>query len=309
MEPQPSEREISAFIRSLSTEQSPSSRSSLSCPSQRYSPLSQKEGTTSSHPPPSSSSTPLSLKPLYRLTTVWWYWELKAIAFSLASLLAILIILSKFQSQPLSAWSFYLQPNKVVSLFTTLSKSTTLLSISTCLSQLKWRHFQRAPPPLNHLRFFNEASRGPFGALRLLGSLKIECVVVLLPGLLALITVLSPVVEGRVLRVNGMMNTTERTLRQVDPRSCPERQLYMEICFTEIYTFQTSDSGSEKRNYTVRGMDFAAMVENLQYLANTNSGTGIGTGLYTQDYTDCFIYQIGNYLDTADPQDVLNNIS
>jgi hypothetical protein len=42
------------------------------------------------------------------------------------------------------------------------------LSTAACLSQLKWTHFQSAPRKLKDLETFDDASRGPWGSLRLL---------------------------------------------------------------------------------------------------------------------------------------------
>lgn len=103
-------------------------------------------------------------------------------------MVAEVVLLANINNTRLSTWSFYYQPNTVISILTTLAKSVMLFSVSTCLSQLKWRHFQTRPAgrPLNHLEDFDDASRGPLGSLLMLGNYRLTA---FLPSMLAFITV------------------------------------------------------------------------------------------------------------------------
>ena len=47
-----------------------------------------------------------------------------------------------------------------------------LLIIASCVGQSKWRHFQKKPSRLQDFDTFDEASRGPSGALKLLWRLR-----------------------------------------------------------------------------------------------------------------------------------------
>lgn len=120
----------------------------------------------------------------------WWWWEIAAVAFSIACMFAAAVLLANINNTRLSTWSFYFQPNTVISILTTLAKSAMLFSVSTCLSQLKWRHFQTRPAgrPLNHLDDFDDASRGPLGSLLMLGNHRLAAFI---PSILAFITVAS----------------------------------------------------------------------------------------------------------------------
>lgn len=122
----------------------------------------------------------------------WWWWEIAAVLFSVACMIAAVILLANINDTRLSTWSFYFQPNTVVSILTTLAKSAMLFSVSTCLSQLKWRHFQTRPAPLNHLEDFDNASRGPLGSLLMLGNYRLAAFI---PSMMALITVASLAID------------------------------------------------------------------------------------------------------------------
>lgn len=126
----------------------------------------------------------------------WWWWEIIAVLFSMSCMMASVVLLAKLNNTRLSAWSLYLQPNTILSILTTGAKSAMLLSVSTCLSQLKWSHFSCRPTrpggPLSHLQDFDEASRGPWGSLLILGNFHLAAV---MPATLALITVASLAID------------------------------------------------------------------------------------------------------------------
>lgn len=129
-----------------------------------------------------------------RPRSYWWWWEIAAVVFSIACMIATVILLANINHTRLSSWSLYFQPNTVVSILTTAAKSAMLFSVSNCLSQLKWRHFQTRPAgkPLNHLEDFDEASRGPLGSLLMLGNYRLAAFI---PSVLALITVASLAID------------------------------------------------------------------------------------------------------------------
>lgn len=129
-----------------------------------------------------------------RPRSYWWWWEIAAVVFSIACMVATVALLAKINDTRLSAWSFYFHPNTVVSILATLAKSAMLFSVSTCLDQLKWRHFQTAPAgrPLSHLEDFDDASRGPLGSLLMLGNHHLAAFI---PSMLALITIASLAID------------------------------------------------------------------------------------------------------------------
>jgi hypothetical protein len=88
--------------------------------------------------------------------------------FSICCLVATCIIMAWIDGRRLSIWHWAIQPNAVVSLLLVSSKAALMLSTAACLSQLKWTHFQSKPRKLKDLETFDDASRGPWGSLRLL---------------------------------------------------------------------------------------------------------------------------------------------
>lgn len=98
----------------------------------------------------------------------WWWWEIGSILLSISCLAAIIIILSVVHKRPLSTWRFPIAPNALISIFVTISKASLMLSVAACISQMKWLYFKHGTHRLDHLQLFDEASRGPLGALELL---------------------------------------------------------------------------------------------------------------------------------------------
>lgn len=97
-----------------------------------------------------------------------WWREILAIMLSIASLLSTAGVLFAYQNQPLSSWNFRYLPNTVVSQLTTISRSALMLSTASCVSQLSWLHIQEKPRALSELQTFDNASRGPAGAIAML---------------------------------------------------------------------------------------------------------------------------------------------
>lgn len=98
----------------------------------------------------------------------FWLWEISAYCFSLACMGAVVGVLAYENGKPLDQWGFRITPNAVVSFIVTLAKSAFLVAITETISQLKWIHFHDKSHKLSDLRLFDEASRGPFGSLKLL---------------------------------------------------------------------------------------------------------------------------------------------
>ncbi|KAG9610557.1 hypothetical protein KCU77_g2609, partial [Aureobasidium melanogenum] len=97
-----------------------------------------------------------------------WWREILAIMLSIASLLSTVGVLLAYEDQPLSSWEFRYLPNTVVSQLTTISRSALMFSTASCVSQLSWLHIQEKPRALSELQAFDNASRGPAGAISML---------------------------------------------------------------------------------------------------------------------------------------------
>ncbi len=98
----------------------------------------------------------------------FWLWEILAYCFSLACMGAVIGVLLYEDGKRLDRWGLKISPNAVISFIVTLAKSSFLLAITEIISQLKWLHYHDKSHKLSHLKLFDEASRGPFGSLKLL---------------------------------------------------------------------------------------------------------------------------------------------
>ncbi|RSL72301.1 hypothetical protein CEP54_000958 [Fusarium duplospermum] len=104
-----------------------------------------------------------------KLHISWWL-ELSSMAFSLASLGALVALLSISDGQPASTWAG-LSLNAIVSILAGTSKASLAFVISACLSQCKWNWAGKFVEPLIDFDRFDAASRGPWGSIRLLRSM------------------------------------------------------------------------------------------------------------------------------------------
>lgn len=102
-----------------------------------------------------------------RLLLLWKY-ELLSMVVSLGALLAIVAVLFAFDGKPITHWRAIAQPNTVVSALSTFDKSSMLMVVGQGLGQLKWQHFEQRPRRLMDFEIFDNASRGPWGALEFL---------------------------------------------------------------------------------------------------------------------------------------------
>jgi len=101
---------------------------------------------------------------------VWWL-ELLSCLIVIGMLFAVVGTLSPHQGKPLPQWPYNLSINTVISIYFIVIKAAMLLVLSEGLGQLKWNWFEQARP-LNQLNQYDSASRGPWGCLVLLPTLR-----------------------------------------------------------------------------------------------------------------------------------------
>ncbi|MCJ1415856.1 hypothetical protein MMC32_002190 [Xylographa parallela] len=97
----------------------------------------------------------------------WWLWEALTITLSIAAIAAIIIVLREFDSRPPPELPSGVTLNAVVSLLSTVTKAPMLAVVSACIGNLKWRWFKK-PRALADFEAFDGASRGPYGAIRMI---------------------------------------------------------------------------------------------------------------------------------------------
>ncbi|KAJ5165664.1 uncharacterized protein N7500_007494 [Penicillium coprophilum] len=96
-----------------------------------------------------------------------WGWEIGSAMLSVVGLVLLVAFLVKINATPYANWQYTASPNTIVSVITTITKAALLVSVSACLSQLKWNLF-RDSTSLYNLQAIDQASRGPWGSLEVL---------------------------------------------------------------------------------------------------------------------------------------------
>jgi hypothetical protein len=121
-----------------------------------------------------SDSIRANSKPLrnHPLLVFGWWWEFGAIVVSLVSMTLIITILLAMNGKPLQYWKLPIQINSLVAVLSTIARSASLLILAEGLSQLKWNHFEKPASTLDQLQTFDDASRGPWGALMFFLKMK-----------------------------------------------------------------------------------------------------------------------------------------
>lgn len=121
-----------------------------------------------------------------------WSWEIFAIVVSMASLTAMVIMLTRIEGTRLDNWNFALQPNTVISALIVISKSSILSVVANCLGQLKWLYFWRPKEDrrLKDLDIFDAASRGPLGAAKFYTRMRTFVPIGVLASLITLLALL-----------------------------------------------------------------------------------------------------------------------
>ena len=102
----------------------------------------------------------------------WWMGELLAILLSIIALFTIIYVLFKYDGHNLPSLPHNIPLNFVVSSLAAVSKSSLLFAVASALGQFKWLWMFSQQRRLQDLQVFDDASRGPLGASRLLASRK-----------------------------------------------------------------------------------------------------------------------------------------
>ncbi|KAH8760383.1 hypothetical protein F5883DRAFT_425790, partial [Diaporthe sp. PMI_573] len=100
-----------------------------------------------------------------------WLWEVSSIAAATFALAAIVITLVIHRGRPLPQWPSAITTNALVAVFTAIFKACLMMPIAECMGQLKWLWYQK-PRPLGYMEQWDLASRGPWGSLLLIYTLK-----------------------------------------------------------------------------------------------------------------------------------------
>lgn len=93
-----------------------------------------------------------------------WTFEILGCVISIAFLVAIIVVLFKYDGQPMPDWPYGITLNALVSVLSTVMKATMAFVLTECLAQLKWSWFHSGNK-LSDLAVLDAASRGVAGAI------------------------------------------------------------------------------------------------------------------------------------------------
>lgn len=99
-----------------------------------------------------------------------WTAEILCTLLGLASIAAMAAILFAMDGKPQPHWSVPIQPNSLISIFSTVSSCAFMSAVAQCISQSKWVHFKKGGRVID-LQRFDQASRGAWGSLQFLARL------------------------------------------------------------------------------------------------------------------------------------------
>ncbi|KAJ9500661.1 hypothetical protein H2202_003877 [Exophiala xenobiotica] len=96
-----------------------------------------------------------------------WVPEVLSICFSTVCFVTIFVVLVAYDGKQVPSLPHAITLNTVVAILSTASKSSLILVVGSCISQLKWSWFSRQRR-LTDIQTFDDASRGPLGCAALL---------------------------------------------------------------------------------------------------------------------------------------------
>ncbi|KAI9658689.1 MAG: hypothetical protein M1821_002249 [Bathelium mastoideum] len=108
------------------------------------------------------------------LSTEAWLWEIVGVFLAAGSFIALIAILNQFNERQLPDWAGGVTLNFIISLLSTAFKGSLMLPVGSCISQLGWVAFTKRSRLLRDVTYYNDASRGPGGSLRMLAGLGIS---------------------------------------------------------------------------------------------------------------------------------------
>jgi hypothetical protein len=160
----------------------------------------------------------------------WWLCVV-SLCTSVLSLAAIVTLLRIVDNQVLPNLPLGITVNTYVSFFSVISKASMLVAVSESISQLKWLWF-RQPRTLQDIQMFDDASRGPLGALRLAWTTKGANLVVLGCAVTVLCMVMDPFAQQI---VSYPVRTVDAALAVVGRAQAYDAGLSLDSCKCIIY--------------------------------------------------------------------------
>lgn len=108
--------------------------------------------------------------PLYHLKA--WSPEAAWCFLTICVFISLVVVLAHHDGKRIPEWPLGLTINTVVALLATMCRFMTFIPVAEGISQLKWNWFTAKTRPLKDLYSFDQASRGPWGAIVLITRLR-----------------------------------------------------------------------------------------------------------------------------------------
>jgi hypothetical protein len=105
-----------------------------------------------------------------------WGWETGACVGSLAAFFATIGLLKTYDEKTQPEWPYGITINSAISWLTVMTKGFLLIPAAACTSQSMWIAFSAEVHNLTTLTTYDSASRGPWGAVQLLWTLRVRWV-------------------------------------------------------------------------------------------------------------------------------------
>ncbi|KAK7943978.1 uncharacterized protein PG986_013091 [Apiospora aurea] len=103
---------------------------------------------------------------------LWWYTEFAWLLVGFLGLAGVLAVLGLYDTKPAPRWPLGITINSLVALLTSLSRLAFMVPLVQGMSQLKWVWFSSKPRPLSDFQLYDEASRGPWGGVKIVCKFK-----------------------------------------------------------------------------------------------------------------------------------------
>jgi len=101
-----------------------------------------------------------------------WLPEVVCCVVSIASLAALAALLRRYDGRGLRDWPLGVTLNTLVAFLAAIAQAALVVPVTEGLAQMKWNWFARQARPLADMQNFEDASRGPYGSVKLLWTTK-----------------------------------------------------------------------------------------------------------------------------------------
>ncbi|KAI0965900.1 hypothetical protein F4678DRAFT_476309 [Xylaria arbuscula] len=101
-----------------------------------------------------------------------WIPEIIAVIIALGAVGSIIGVLAKFNGHALPEWPYYITLNALIAVLAAVTAAAMNISLQNSMSQLKWIRFKETRTRLSDMEAYDEASRGTWGAIKLMFTLR-----------------------------------------------------------------------------------------------------------------------------------------